>query len=70
MKYAVETKRLFEGWSRGDVWSVPVGCFREFLEYISTCRTNTNGPQLRVRRILGDPLAKFNYPEDKVDNGE
>jgi hypothetical protein len=67
VKYAVETKRLFGGWSRGAVWSVPEGRFREFLEYINTHRTKTSGPTSRVRHIHGDPPAKFNYPEDKVD---
>lgn len=63
VKYIIETKRLFKGWSQGAVWLVPSGCFRAFLEYINGC-DNHFGATMRIRRVRGDLLASYFWPED------
>ena len=62
-KYTVETKRLFGGWSRGAIWSVALGNFRKFLDYINGC-DNHFGVETRIKRIRGGVSAEYNFPED------
>jgi hypothetical protein len=64
VKYAVESRRLFGDWSRGAIWEVPHGKFREFLDYINSYWP-TYGARSRVRRIHGDPPAKYTWPADR-----
>lgn len=65
MKYIVETKRLFGGWSRGAVWLVLHGDFREFLAYINGCDSHAGGAT-RIKRVYGNPTAKYEFPKDMV----
>lgn len=64
-KYAVEIRRRVKGWSRGAIWAVKPGDFREFLGYINNLFIKA-GAVTRIRRIQGDPPAKLTWPEDKL----
>jgi len=63
-KYVVEVKRMLLGWSRGAVWAVRPDDFRDFLTYINGCN-EAAGSTTRVRRIHGDPPAKYTWPKDR-----
>ncbi len=63
-RYIAESKRFRGGWCRGAVWAVLSDDFREFLTYINECGKHT-GVETRVRRIPGDPDAKYIWPEDR-----
>ncbi len=65
MKYVVETKRLFKGWSRGAVWLVLHGDFREFLAYINGC-DNRAGGATRIKRVPGGEAVSYYFPEDRL----
>lgn len=64
-KYAVETKRLFGGWSRGAIWGLDSDSFREFLLYINGC-DNHRGAKTRIKRVWGEVAAKYEFPKDRL----
>ncbi len=64
-KYAVETKRFLGGWTRGATWGLDSDDFRAFLTYINGC-VNHADAKTRIKRVWGNPPAKYAYPEDRL----